>query len=363
MKSRKVRVVSVALALVMLLTLTLAARCARKANEEMPVEPTAITIVDSAGRVVEVPQPLERIAVWDGASAEVIRALGGTDKIVGISNFMATYDSYFWPELKDRPQIGSWWEPDYEKVIDVEPQVLFTVVQYPEGTTAEEKLKPAGIKVIRMDFYKVDITKDIKTIMGLILGKENEAEEFANFFQSKVDLIEQRVKEINPEEKKRVYWEAGHQDYYTWGPGSFATELLDRVGAINIFADLGVSGSEVDAEEILVRDCDVVIKDSHGPEYGGYTATDTRAMEAKRDEMMNRPGWSELKAVRNGQVYIEGKDLLGATAAIHLCYLAKLLYPDRFEDLDVEAFHKEYLEKYQGLEFKGIYLYPCPWAG
>jgi iron complex transport system substrate-binding protein len=122
-----------------------------------------------------------------------------------------------------------------------------------------------------------------------------------------------------------------------------------------------MESSEVDTEAILVREPDVIIKDNMGVDYGGYTATDTIDMEAKRDEMMNRPGWRELKAVKNGQVYIQGGELFGPKIVINLGYVAKILYPDRFESLDVEAFHREYLEEYQGLEFKGIYLYPCPW--
>lgn len=353
---KKIIPVVVAVALVASL---FTASCAPEEEEE--ALPESITIVDLAGRVVEVPQPLERIAVWDTAAAQVIRALGAEDKIVGILDWMADpMHSSFWPELQDRPTISSWYEPDYEKVIDVDPQVIFTLGGYPPD--AEEQLEPAGIKVIRIRLSTLGtLTRNIETV-GLILGKEEEAEEFANFLQSKLDLIEERVQEIKPEERKTVYFESGHKDYFAYGPGSVDDELLGKAGGINIFADLGVSGSEVDPEEILVRDPDVVIKDPMGVKYGGYTATDTSDMEAKRDEMMSRPGWSELKAVKDGQVYIQSGDLYGPMMVINLCYIAKILYPDRFEDLDVEAFHREYLEKYQGLEFKGIYLYPCPWA-
>ncbi len=339
-----------------------AASCIPEEGDE--TSSSSITIVDSAGRTVEVPQPLERIATSDSGTAEVIRALGATDKIVGIADHMVKYD-YFWPELQDRPIIGSFSELDLEKVIDIEPQVLFTVslaAEY-EPPDMEEQLEAAGIKVIRMDFHEMETAAtDIRTV-GLILGKEEEAEEFANFLQSKIDFVEEVVEEIEAEERKMVYLESGYTDYTAHGPGSTVDELLDKAGGINIFADLGVTYSEVDPEEILVRDFDVVIKCAMGAKYGGYTATDTSDMEALRNEMMSRPGWSELEAVQNGQVYIEGRDLLGGTKyPIRLCYFAKILYPDRFEDLDAEAFHQEYLEKYQGLEFKGIYVYPCPWA-
>jgi iron complex transport system substrate-binding protein len=346
------------LVIVILGTGLLATSCAPEKEEEHL--PESITIVDSAGRAVEVPQPLERIAVWDSTVAEVIRALGAEDKIIGISESMTDPKyAYYWPELQDRPTISSWYEPDYERVIDVEPQVIFTIVGYPPD--AEEQLEPAGIKVIRLRFSELATLIDNIRILGLVLGNEKEAEEFTDFLQSKLDLIEAKAREIKPEEKKKVYFESGHKDYLAYGPGSVDDELLGIVRGINIFADLGVESSEVDTEEILVREPDVVIKDNMGVDYGGYTATDTSDMEAKRDEMMSRPGWSELKAVKDGQVYIQGGELFGPKIVINLGHVAKILYPDRFEALDVEAFHREYLEKYQGLDFKGIYLYPCPW--
>jgi iron complex transport system substrate-binding protein len=349
------KIVLIFLVVALAVSLPVASCNSEKEEEALP---EYITITDSAGRVVEVPQPLERIAVWGGGSAEIIRALGAEDRIIGISEFMVTVYPYLWPELQDRPTIGSWVQPDYEKVVDVEPQALFTLVGSPAD--AEEQLEGTGIKVIRMNFFRAESIKDIETF-GLILGKEKEAGEFTDFLRSKLDLIVKRVKEIRPEEKKRVYFESGHQDYYAWGPGSGKDERLGKAGGINIFADLGMEGSEVDPEEILERDPDVIFKDGMGAKYGGYTAVDASVMEAKREEMMSRPGWSELKAVKNGQVYIEGEDLDLATGVIYVSYLARLLYPDRFEDLDVEDFHREYIEKYQGLEFKGIYMYPCPW--
>ncbi|MCL0074407.1 ABC transporter substrate-binding protein [Dehalococcoidia bacterium] len=323
------------------------------------VAPATITIIDSAGRLVEVPQPLERIAVWNAGAAKVIRALGATDRITGITRTMATGRAYLWPELQDRANIGSPWRRDYEKIIALEPQILITFSRW--GVDAEEKLEPAGITVVAIDAFKLEtLTRDIKT-MGLILGKETEAEEFANFLQSKIDLIEERAAEIPPEERKTVYWEMGHRDFFTVGPGSAGDETIRKAGGINIFADVGVRHAEVDPEDILVRDPDVIIKCPHGLGLGGYLATCPSDMAAKRAEMIARPGWNELSAVKDGRVYVLGQGMGGLKRVILLWNVAYLLYPDVFGDLDVEAFHREFLER-QGLPFQGIWVYPEPGA-
>ncbi|HOI70084.1 MAG TPA: hypothetical protein PLN41_10090 [Methanothrix sp.] len=42
--------------------------------------------------------------------------------------------------------------------------------------------------------------------------------------------------------------------------------------------------------------------------------------------------------------------------------MAKLFHPELFEDLDPEAFHQEYLTRFQGLDYDldkhGIFVYP-----
>ncbi|MCL0058124.1 ABC transporter substrate-binding protein [Dehalococcoidia bacterium] len=321
------------------------------------VVPETITIVDSAGRVVEIPQPLERIAVLDAGPAKIIRALGATDRIVGINSIMATRRAHFWPELQDRPNLGTWRTRNYEEIIALEPQVLITLSR---GVDIKEKLEPAGIIVVTIDAHILEtLTRDIKTL-GLILGKETEAEEFANFLQSKIDLIEERVAEIPPEERKTVYMEGGGRDFFTWGPGSAGDKVLRKAGGINIFADIGMSSAHIDPEEILVRDPDVIVKCPWAARIGGFLATCPSDMAAKKAEMIARPGWSELSAVKDGRVYIFGQGLMGPKRVINLWYLAYLLYPDIFADLDVEAFHREFVERFQGLEFQGIWVYPAP---
>jgi len=41
-----------------------------------------------------------------------------------------------------------------------------------------------------------------------------------------------------------------------------------------------------------------------------------------------------------------------------LCYYAKWLYPRLFADLDPAAVHREIMEKFYKLEYKGIWVYP-----
>jgi iron complex transport system substrate-binding protein len=79
--------------------------------------------------------------------------------------------------------------------------------------------------------------------------------------------------------------------------------------------------------------------------------------------MVNEPGWEHIKAVEDGKVYIETSDIdCGPQLFIVIAYMAKWFYPDIFEDLDPEAIHREYLTRFQRIDYDldehGIFVYP-----
>ena len=54
-----------------------------------------------------------------------------------------------------------------------------------------------------------------------------------------------------------------------------------------------------------------------------------------------------------------GPLMLGSTTTyIGAIYCAKWFYPELFKDMDPEAIHKEFVEKWIGARFGGIWAYP-----
>ncbi len=75
---------------------------------------------------------------------------------------------------------------------------------------------------------------------------------------------------------------------------------------------------------------------------------------------MNRTELAEVSAVKDGKVYVLAFEISQASSIpiILPAYLAKLLYPEKFQDFDLDAYMKEYLEEYQGIPYQGTYYYP-----
>jgi len=318
--------------------------------------PRNITIVDSAGRYVTVPWPLERVVALTTDVAEVMIALKAEDLIVGVTEYITGK-----PELSkvaNKTLVGTCFKPNIEAIISVNPQVVITYVRWPKPEVLEEKLEPLGIKVIRLDLYKIEsLFSEIK-LLGLLLNRTEEAEKIVEFWQTPLELISKYVNGLKPEQKVRVYFE-GYKDYHAAGPGSGYDQDLKIAGGINIFADSPIPYPKVSPEAVIERNPDVIIKAVSTRVFMPYGATETSPLEEIRNSILSRPGWEAIKAVKEGRVYlISGTLTSGPRAVIGICYIAKWLYPDAFKDLDPISLHRQYLEQFLGVEYLGIWVYP-----
>ncbi len=319
-----------------------------------------LTIVDSAGRYVEVPLPLERVVVLNSDAAETICILDAENRVIGVNDYTATKDSVT-RELgiifENTPTVGKWYSPSYERIAELHPQIVITYEKWP-GPELEETLESLGIKVVRLNCYEVDtLINDIKTI-GLMFGKTERANEYAKFIQSWMDKIKDRVKDLEPGERVRVYYESATG--YTSNSEGAAHKLITIAGGINIAAAEPVPYPKVSSEWILERDPDVVIKLTPKTLRCGYGVLDTEDLQELMEDITGRTGWQEhMKAVKEGRVHLLSQAVwLGPREVVGMCYLAKWFYPQLFENLDPELIHRTILENFIGLEYKGVFAYP-----
>ena len=341
-----------------------------------------VTIVDTMGNKVEIPCPVERIAVLNPTASEIIVALGSEDRVVGIDQYTKWNDEFFL-SLRDKPSIGLPPMPNYEKIIDLNPQVVIAFADplfcYPN---LEKRLEPAGIKVVRLNFHDPKTYRREVNLLGQMLGKEKRAKEFLNFSQSWVDTIEERVKDVPSEERVRIYYE-WIVPYATYSEDAGPSHTTTMAGGASILSEEKVSYSPFSShvagfflltspELIVEKNPQVIIKDlmrpsdiiggRMAPKTIGYTSKpDIKQMAKERGKIINRSVFKEIDAVRNGDVYTFAPSpefAMSPRWPVALGYMAKVFYPSKFKDLDPQAFHSEWLKKWYGLEYKGVYVYP-----
>ena len=260
----------------------------------------------------------------------------------------------YWPVLKDVEVAGNFSEPNYEKIVELDPQLVFTCdLGVPE---TETQLEPLGIPVARLNFYKPNTFANDIMILGMILDKEDEAQDLVDFFEQNLDAVQTEVAGLSPEEKATIYYEGG--DYISVAGSSGWQEVIVLAGGINIFASeaTGSWGTcEVSPEAILEKDPSAVWK--YYP--GGYVPAEQSEMESTYNSLTNRAGWADLAAVDNNKVIVMNYWMAkGCGKLVTICYMAKLLYPEKFVDMDPEDISREWIEEFQGVEYIGGYAYP-----
>ncbi|MCF7635289.1 MAG: ABC transporter substrate-binding protein [Dehalococcoides mccartyi] len=337
--------------------------------DENVTNPTPVTIVDSSGREVELMAPVDKAIVTYSQLLLIMKAVGvEDDSIVGLDEFtLGQYENIF-TGLQGKPTVGSnLFNLDMEKIIELEPQVIIstpsTLSRMPE---LESQLDSLGIKFIGLDFSWDNVSNVISTL-GTVFGQDTRAEQFDSFWWGVFDDVTSKVSTLTDEEKLKVYWENTADGYVTVGQSSANNEMLEMAGAINIAGSFEVSSPTVDPEWIITQNPDVIFKYPMGAtDQGGFGSTDTSNFQAMMAEIMTRPGFGEIQAVQEGRVYIVSQLIkTGAFQNIAVLYIAKIIYPDLFQDLNPEDKLREMVEDYLGLDFeqvKGVFVYPEPWS-
>ena len=312
-----------------------------------------VTIIDFDGRYMEIPVPVEHIVSINSGMSALICAFGDGDKIVGRDSY-STFPTY----LKDVFVVGqSSAYPNIELILEQKPDIVVADTMFNEDQ--REKLEAAGIPVIIDSTGGADRIIPIIKNFGLLLGKKEKAEEITDFIEYYRGIVSQRLAAhmLEGGTLPLVFFERRHAYNSTNAQTSFHKTLAEA-GGINIAAAEPVSSPKLSAEWVLERNPEVIINRISGDSSAGE-------MAEIRDEIMMRPGLEDVKAVKDGRVYIIKADVfLTFRYPVGLLYYAKWFHPELFQDIDPEAVHQELIEKFFGKDqwqnLKEKFAFPEP---
>ena len=325
------------------------------------------TITTATGENVTIYKPLKRIVVLNTDIAEAIRVLGARDRIVGISDTIAKRSDYF-PVISNKCNktvVGTWKEIDPEAVLRLEPDAVFAYGRWPGPEYIEDKL-PSTITVIRLDFFKPEELRDGMETLGYLLEEEANASKYLNWHDEYVRKIETKVSAIPEDEKPVVFLDKSNVDSVnerkTYSEGTAMHQLCELAGGKNmaVIAELEGSYPTIETEKILEQAPDVIVGLSRK---GGYRTDDESGLEEEYKRIVELPGFNNIRAVADERVYLmDGSIAFGTVYPVGLAYMAKWLHPDLFKDLDPQAIHQEYIDKFCGMDFNvrrhGVFVYP-----
>jgi iron complex transport system substrate-binding protein len=330
----------------------LIAGCGENDSKKEP-ESKKITITDSAGRIVELPQPIDKVVILDSGVAESVRILKVQDMVVGVNDYIQGLP---YLKMKDKVSVGTSSKPSLEKILELKPQVV--IYRSGPGEELAEKLEPAGVKVVLLDLHKVErYDNDLKTLAKMF-NKEKRANEFLKWKSEQEKKLSDRLKDLKQEDRKKVFqvW-ASRLAKNEWQTTN-KRELIEMAGGINVAKDLEQDNPIVSVEWILQQNPDVISISISGESTLGYIITNYDDASKLREQVLQNKAIAMTNACKNKQVYVYASS--GGKPYINAQFLAKWMYPERFKDVDPENALKEYFEKWLDVPFQGKWVYPLP---
>ncbi|MBW2635922.1 MAG: ABC transporter substrate-binding protein [Deltaproteobacteria bacterium] len=320
-----------------------------------------LTFIDAAENTATVKMPIERMVILNTDFAEAIAVLDERGKVVGVTHSTTECTKLF-PEISAMNDVGGWSTPDIEAILACGPDTVCVYAKWP-GTEKLDDRMPDDLNIIRLDFYKAETLREEMIKLGYLLNKRERTDEYITWHDRYVDAVAENVSEIPDDEKVRVFIDSGGGK--TFGRTAYSTgtgmhDLCTCAGGVNIAEGYVENYADVETEWILEQDPDMIIGISYK---GGYETDDNTLMKAHYDEILALPGFANIAAVQNDRVRIISN---GFAFAPHypasLAMMAKWLYPERFDELDPQAIHEEYINEFLGIDFnvseQGVFEYP-----
>lgn len=320
-------------------------------------QPTAsaaktIQVTDSTGKSIEIAQPLQRVVTFNSGLYDCMRALGVDATLVGRGSSLVI-------DGKDIPDVGAWDAPNIEVILEIAPEAVFA---YAGKITPEDEkiLENSGIHCIYLEMTKADrIVEEYQTLAKLF-GKEEKAKTYLDLNQKYTDLLEERLSDLKEGERRTIYYE-GYSDYKSVNKTAGGQTLIDMAGGINIAAEEEAAYPEISDEWLLENNPNMILKliSSTNKEVFGETVTDAQKAQKEYEKLLSRPGWKDMQAVKDGNVLLlSGTISTNALGSIvGSVYMAKALYPERFQDLDPQKVHEEIYTALYGEPLTGLWAY------
>ena len=309
-----------AFSVIVILLLTIVSGCSSVAPGQKEGK---IRITDDLGKTIIMEKPAGRIISLYTAHTENLFSLGLNEEIIGV---YAT-ESYP-PEAILKPAYD--YREDPEKVIAAKPDLVlirpFIKESAPDFVRA---LENSGVNVVCLYPEKFEQFDDYINKLGILTGREKEADSLLQDFHRNLKAIENITAGL---QKKRVFFEATETEYRTITTDCMAATALRLAGGMNIAADAqpikeGSSIAPYGTERILAHanEIDVYIAQRGSMNAGGTPHA-----------IKIRPGFYTIKAVKEGKIYNIDEKLVSSPTfsfAKGVGELARMLYPDTFDDL------------------------------
>ena len=344
------KLIAAALALVMLVSLC---ACSQQQTKDAQTDTAAVTVTDMIGRQVEVVPGSYKQVVCVGAGAlRMYCYVGDVQLLCGVEDIdnttlgqrPAMFDSVARPYVlaygdvfNTLPSCGVGGPmaqaAEAEKILSCDPDLVIS--EYEDVDKANALQEQLGVPVITLSVGGQGVFDEAFSgsmeLLGKVLDREEKAATLNAFVAAERAAIEARVADIADADKPSVYV-CGLGNWGTTDHLMTAENYISfQVGGVkNVLNGLGIQGVGPIEEEKFVelgQQMDIIIMDA-------AAVKNIKPLYAEDPTMFDT-----CKAWQDGEVYLEMAYNAYYTnfeiALINTWFIAKTVYPEAFEDVDL----------------------------
>lgn len=189
--------------------------------------------------------------------------------------------------MSNVPVIGDFGVPSLERIVSLRPdQVLYTDVADP---MMDSKMTRVGLHPVHIACERLTDIPPAIIHVGQLIHREPQAKALAASLISQIQTArEQATTFINRPRILVLIW---HDPFYAAGSKSFVSDLIALAGGQNIGDEINRDYFQASSEWVLAHDPDII--------FCFFMASSTPVSQT----IIRQPGWSHIKAVRDGRVY------------------------------------------------------------
>jgi iron complex transport system substrate-binding protein len=323
-------------------------------QKQAPASPVVVT--DILGRNITLPSKVQSVVAIGPGMLRLVCYLNATELLVGVEesetkwgftgrDYAMAYGELF----KGLPVIGPGGPgkpPVPELIIAAKPDVVIMSRTYCEFYDPDRLQKEVNATVIVMDYgpagyLDVEAISKALTTLGKVLNREERAKQLVGFIKSVCEDLDKRTKDVSS--RPKVY--VGAVSYR--GPQPF-TSTQSPFPPLALLNTPSIADKYAKPSGFVSLDFEVIIMEQ--PEVIFIDENNLRTVKMDFDKDPNK--YLRLEAFKEGRVYgtlpYNYYHTNIAVALADAYYIGKILYPDKFKDVDPEKKADEIFQVFLG---------------
>ncbi|MFZ7110791.1 MAG: ABC transporter substrate-binding protein [Desulfatiglandales bacterium] len=287
-------------------------------------------ITDMVGRKVALEPGVERIITTFKPAALCVLSLGLSDRLVGVDSHSKKdpLQLSVFPEIVRLPGVGTKTTGlNLEEIIHLKPDLVLLYAQK-DGIRLADRLVEQGIPALIILPETFAGLESALRLIAWAADQQGRADRVLKEGERILDLVEKRVGSISGNQRKVVYYASSMGLFSTTTGSLIQDEIICKAGGAN--ASHGLTGyfREISPEQFIKWNPDLIAVSMHG--------------RGQAVRVLSRPEFRQVRAVETGRMYLFPSNLApwdfpSPLSTLSVLWLGKRLYPDRFEDVNLEA--------------------------